>query len=35
MNKKCWVSIILNDTLSDGEIQDRIADSRERVKEGK
>ena len=35
MNKKCWVSIILDDTLSDGEIHERIADSRERVKEGK
>ena len=35
MNKKCWVSIILDDTLSDGEIRGRIADSHERVKEGK
>ncbi len=35
MNKKCWVSIILDDTLSDEEIHERIADSRERVKEGK
>jgi predicted DNA-binding protein (MmcQ/YjbR family) len=35
MNKKCWVSIILDDTLSDEEIRGRIADSHERVKEGK
>ena len=27
MNKKCWVSIILEDALSDEEIQTRIADS--------
>ena len=31
MNKKCWVSLILDDTLPDGEIQARIADSFERV----
>ena len=35
MNKKCWVSIILDDALSDEEIRGRIADSHERVKEGK
>jgi predicted DNA-binding protein (MmcQ/YjbR family) len=29
MNKKCWVSIILNDTLSDSEIQNRISESYE------
>ncbi len=27
MNKKCWVSIILDDTLSDEEIQERVNDS--------
>ena len=27
MNKKCWVSIILDDTLSDEEIQERVKDS--------
>ena len=27
MNKKCWVSIILDDTLSDEEIQERVSDS--------
>ena len=27
MNKKCWVSIILDDTLTDAEIAKRIADS--------
>lgn len=27
MNKKCWVSIILDDTLADEEIQKRIDDS--------
>ena len=27
MNKKCWVSIILDDTLSDAEIQERVNDS--------
>ena len=27
MNKKCWVSIILEDALSDEEIQTRIANS--------
>ena len=27
MNKKCWVSIILDETLPDTEIQRRIADS--------
>ncbi len=27
MNKKCWVSIILDDTLSDTEIQNLIDDS--------
>ena len=29
MNKKCWVSIILNDTLPDSEIQNRISESYE------
>ena len=28
MNKKCWVSIILDDTLPDGEIEARIRESR-------
>lgn len=27
MNKKCWVSIIIDDTLSDEEIQERVSDS--------
>ena len=27
MNKRCWVSIILDDTLSDEEIQERVSDS--------
>lgn len=27
MNKKCWVSIILDDTLSDEEIRERVRDS--------
>lgn len=27
MNKKCWVSIILDDTLADEEIQERVGDS--------
>ena len=27
MNKKCWVSIILDGTLSDEEIQERVSDS--------
>ena len=27
MNKKCWVSIILDDTLADEEIQERVSDS--------
>ena len=27
MNKKCWVAIILDDTLSDEEIQERVKDS--------
>lgn len=27
MNKKCWVSIILDDTLSDEEIQERVSNS--------
>ena len=27
MNKKCWVSIILDDTLTDEEIQERVNDS--------
>ena len=27
MNKKCWVSIILDDALSDEEIQERVNDS--------
>ena len=31
MNKKCWVSIILEDALSDAEIQDRIRFSFETV----
>ncbi len=31
MNKKCWVSIILDDTLSDDEIKSRIRDSFESV----
>ena len=31
MNKKCWVSIILDDTLSDDEIQSRLKDSFESV----
>ena len=31
MNKKCWVSIILDDTIPDDEIQNRIRDSFESV----
>ena len=31
MNKKCWVSIILDDTLADREIQRLIADSHKSV----
>ena len=33
MNKKCWVSILLDGTLADEEIQARIADSLARVTE--
>lgn len=31
MNKKCWVSIILDETLTDAEIQRMVRDSLERV----
>ena len=31
MNKKCWVSVILDDTLSDTMLQAMVSESYERI----